>query len=43
MKQGDFTALAKDYINRPGYSEMALRIILNFVEASTPRFITPLR
>lgn len=36
MKQGDFTALAKDYINRPGYSEMALRIILNFVEASTP-------
>ena len=27
MKHGDFTALAKDYINRPGYSRDVLRMI----------------
>ncbi len=27
MKQGDFTKLAKDYINRPGYSLDVLRVI----------------
>lgn len=27
MKHGDFTALAKDYIHRPSYSQMALKII----------------
>lgn len=27
MKQGDFTSLAKDYINRPGYSLTVLRMI----------------
>lgn len=27
MKQGDFTNLAKDYINRPGYSLDVLRMI----------------
>ena len=27
MKHGDFTALAKDYINRPGYSKDVIRMI----------------
>ena len=27
MKHGDFTALAKDYINRPGYSREVLRML----------------
>lgn len=31
MKHGDFTQLAKDYINRPGYSLTALKVIGNYV------------
>ena len=27
MKHGDFTALAKEYVNRPGYSQGVLRMI----------------
>jgi ubiquinone/menaquinone biosynthesis C-methylase UbiE len=30
MKQGDFTDLAKDYVNRPGYSLSVLRAILAY-------------
>lgn len=32
MKQGDFTALAKQYINRPAYSEVLLRNILKTMD-----------
>ncbi len=31
MKQGDFTKLAKQYINRPAYSEMLLKSILKTI------------
>lgn len=31
MKHGDFTKLAKDYINRPGYSLTALKVIGTYV------------
>ncbi len=34
MKQGDFTTLAKDYINRPGYSEEGLTVILNHIKST---------
>lgn len=27
MKHGDFTALAKEYVNRPGYSQHVLKMI----------------
>ena len=30
MKQGDFSKLAKDYINRPGYSEPALHALAGY-------------
>lgn len=33
MKLGDFTNLAKDYVNRVGYSETALRVIKSYIEA----------
>ncbi len=33
MKQGDFTQLAKDYINRPGYSETVLSVLTKYVGA----------
>ena len=33
MQLGDFTKLAKDYINRPGYSETVLRVLKNHIEA----------
>ena len=32
MKQGDFTALAKQYINRPAYSELLLKKILKTMD-----------
>jgi len=32
MELGDFTKLAKDYINRTGYSETVLRVILSYIE-----------
>ncbi len=32
MKQGDFTKLAKDYINRSGYSETVLTVLRNHVQ-----------
>lgn len=35
MEQGDFTALAKSYINRPGYSSTVLRVIGSSIEAFT--------
>ncbi len=31
MKQGDFTTLAKEYINRTGYSETVLKVILDHI------------
>ena len=34
MKQGDFTKLASDYRNRPGYSETVLNMISDYVGAS---------
>ena len=34
MKHGDFTELAKYYINRPGYSTVLLNYILENVKAS---------
>lgn len=33
MKLGDFSALAKDYINRPGYSELILKMLATWVGA----------
>lgn len=33
MKQGDFSALAKEYIHRPGYSENVLRMLSLYVGA----------
>jgi ubiquinone/menaquinone biosynthesis C-methylase UbiE len=39
MKQGDFTALAKNYIHRTGYADTVLRAILHYVGAfSTTSF-----
>lgn len=32
MKQGDFTALAKQYINRPAYSELLLNMLLKTMD-----------
>lgn len=34
MELGDFTKLAKDYVNRTGYSETVLRVILSYIEKS---------
>lgn len=34
MELGDFTKLAKDYVNRVGYSETALRVLLSYIESS---------
>jgi len=34
MEQGNFTKLAKDYINRPGYSHIVLSNLAAYVEAS---------
>lgn len=31
MKHGDFTKLAKKYVNRPGYSEEVLRLISSYI------------
>ena len=40
MKQGDFTQLAKAYINRTGYSLHALRAIAKYINAyQTPNFL----
>lgn len=33
MELGDFTKLAKDYVNRVGYSDTALRVLRSYVEA----------
>lgn len=33
MELGDFTKLAKDYVNRVGYSETALRVLKDHIEA----------
>ena len=33
MQLGDFTKLAKDYVNRPGYSETVLQVLKNHIEA----------
>lgn len=39
MKQGDFSALAKEYVNRPGYSPQVLRSLALYVGAlGTPGF-----
>lgn len=38
MNRGDFTQLAKDYINRPGYSDSALRALAAYVGALRPGF-----
>lgn len=36
MKQGDFSSLAKEYINRPGYSDLALKIIKGTILSNRP-------
>lgn len=33
MELGDFTKLAKDYVNRVGYSETALRVLRSYIES----------
>lgn len=33
MELGDFTQLAKDYVNRVGYSEIALSVLKDYIEA----------
>lgn len=33
MELGDFTKLAKDYVNRVGYSETALRVLKGYIES----------
>lgn len=33
MELGDFTKLAKDYVNRVGYSNTALRVLCGYIEA----------
>lgn len=33
VKLGDFTKLAKDYVNRVGYSETALRVLKGYIES----------
>ena len=33
MKFGDFTKLAKDYVNRTGYSETVLRVLRSYIES----------
>lgn len=33
MELGDFTKLAKDYVNRVGYSETVLRVLKSYIEA----------
>ena len=38
MKQGDFSKLAKDYINRPGYSLRLLNNIANIPISSRSKF-----
>lgn len=37
MKQGDFTKLAKQYINRPAYSEILLENLLQIVDYKTKK------
>ena len=39
MKHGDFSELAKDYINRPGYSLDVLRMLCALTGAGKPGFI----
>ena len=38
MKHGDFTKLAKDYVNRPGYSKIVLSVIGNYVGMGRDNF-----
>jgi ubiquinone/menaquinone biosynthesis C-methylase UbiE len=38
IKQGDFSSLAKEYINRPGYSEIVLDALASYVGAARPDF-----
>lgn len=38
MKQGDFTNLAKDYINRTGYSNTVIRILASYIGAYKENF-----
>lgn len=33
MQLGDFTKLAKDYVNRVGYSETVLRVLKGYIES----------
>ena len=33
MELGDFTKLAKDYVNRVGYSPTVLRVLRGYIEA----------
>jgi ubiquinone/menaquinone biosynthesis C-methylase UbiE len=39
VQQGDFTALAKDYAHRPGYSPVVLRALAAYVGAYRPAFV----
>ena len=41
MKQGDFSQLAKQYVNRPGYSETVLQVLGRYTGAfsKTPYLI----
>ena len=40
MELGDFTKLAKDYINRVGYSHTALSVIQKYIEGTTGPIIS---
>lgn len=39
MKQGDFTLLAADYRNRPGYSEVLLELLVQWRQGRRPGFV----
>jgi ubiquinone/menaquinone biosynthesis C-methylase UbiE len=39
MKQGDFSSLAKDYVNRPGYSLLVLNNLSSYVGACQKDFL----
>jgi 2-polyprenyl-3-methyl-5-hydroxy-6-metoxy-1,4-benzoquinol methylase len=38
MRQGDFSALAKSYVHRTGYSPVVLRALAGYVGAFGPDF-----
>jgi len=39
MKQGDFSTLAKDYVHRPGYSELILNVLGAYLSVEQPGFV----